>query len=435
MILKLLSIAALLFSGIGNVFSQPSMIYNVNRHGVREARDTSTHEGGALLLNSAYDRLYTKGQHLRSMYPNLLSSTYKTDEIRVNSSSWERTIDTAYGILAGLYNTNDTRAIPVYSNPWEFDYTIYNYDKCPTYDLAWGSFQKTDEFQQKVIKYSNLTSYLNNLLRPKTNITLSNIFSTWDLYWIQQNRPEVGQLATPIDQFTYNTLTEAANWVETMKSSARISGNLLGSTLLAAINYRMEMFKNKNPTFGHKWISSSAHYATQLNLLASMGYTGIVSQSIPDYNSVITFELYNKSNNVNFPSGWSIKIRYWDGIISNSIPIALGNCVEGQECEIDYSTFWGLYKVKNLQQWCQDCGNTMWMCKGANPDIPTNNVVTNTVYSSDINQVQIAILVFVVFLSLISFFNIYQYFKNINIASTIACSSPNQHKEIQMNVV
>ncbi len=433
MILKLLSIAALLFSGIGNVFGQqqPSMIYNINRHGVREARDNSPHEGGALLLNSAYDRLYIKGQHLRQMYPNLLSSTYKTDEIRVNSSSWERTISTAHGILAGLYNINDTRAIPVYSNPWEFDYTLYNYDKCPNYDAAWEAFKKTDEWNQKVIKYSNLTSYLNNLLQPKKTITLSNIFSTWDLYWIQQNRPEVGQLSTPIDAYTYGILTEAANWVETTKSSARISGNLLGSTLLAAINYRMEMFKNKNPTFGHKWVSSSAHYATQLNLLASLGYTGIVSQSIPDYNSVITFELYNKTGNVNFPSGWSVKIRYWDGVISNSIPIALGNCVEGQECEIDYSTFWSTYKTKNLQQWCQDCGSNLWMCKGANPDLPT----TVTVYSSDVNGVQVATLVLVSFLSLIALFNIYQYTKNINIASVVACSSPNEHKKLQMSVV
>ncbi len=418
---------------------QLSMIYNLNRHGVREARDSSPYEGGSRLLNSAYDRLYIKGQHLRQMYPNLLSSTYKSNEIRVNSSAWERTINSSYGILAGLYSTNDTRTIPVYSNPWEFDYTLYNYDKCPNYDAAWAAFQKTDEFQQKIIKYSNLTSYLNNLLKPKTNITLSNIFSTWDLYWIQQNRPEVGQLSTPIDAYTYSVLTEAANYVETMRYGSRISGNYLGSTFLAAVKYRMDMFISKNPTFGHKWISSSAHYATQLNVLASLGYTGIVSQSIPDYNSLITFELYNKTGLSGFPSGWSIKIRYWDGVISNSIPIALGNCIEGQECEIDYTTFWGVYKVKNLQQWCQDCGNTMWMCKGANPDIATNTTITNTVTqiltSNNPNSVQITILILVIFLTLVNLFNVYQYFKNINIATAIVCSTPSKHKEIQMNEV
>ncbi len=394
--------------------SQPSMIYNLNRHGVRQARDTSMHEGGSLLLSSAYDRMYIKGQHLRQQYPTLLSSTYKPNEIRVNSSAWERTITTAHGILAGLYNTNDTRHIPVYSTPWEYDYTLYNYDKCPNYDNEWFTFQKTPEFQQKVLKYSNLTSYLNTLLKPKTTITLSNIFSTWDLYWIQQNRPEVGQLVTPIDSYTYSVLTEATNWVETTRYSSRISGTYLGSTFLAAVKYRMDMFISKHPVFSHKWISSSAHYATQLNVLASLGYTGIVSQSIPDYNSIITFELYNQtSNTINYPSGWSIKIRYWDGTISNSIPIVLGNCVEGQECEIDYSTFWGLYKVKNLQQWCEDCSSNLWMCKGANPDIPVNTTttVTNTLYTSstsNVNNVQIVILILVSFLSLISLFNIYQ---------------------------
>ena len=427
---------------ISNVNSQsPSMIYNLNRHGVRVYRDViSSRESGPQLLSSAYDRLYIKGQHLRQNYPNLLSSTYKEEEIHLNSSAWQRTISTAHGILAGLYPSlnNVTMQIPIFVNPYEFDYTLYNYDKCPNYDASWTSFQQTTEFQQKVLKYSNLTTYLNTLINPSTTIKLSNIYSTWDVYWVQRNRPEAGNLYPNIDDYTYSVLTEAANWVETMRYGSRISSNYLGSTFLAAVKYRMDMFITKNSMFGHKWISSSAHYPTQLNVLASMGYTGIVSQSIPDYNSLITFELYNKTGLSGFPSGWSIKIRYWDGVISNSIPIALGNCIEGQECEIDYSTFWGLYKVKNLQQWCADCGSNLWMCVGANPSVITNTTVTNTVTqtltSNDPNSVQVAILVLVGFLALVTLFNVYQYFKNINIASTVACTSSN-HKEIQMNEV
>ena len=367
----------------GGVYSQPpSMIYNVNRHSVREPRDTSTRESGAQLLSSAYDRLYVKGQHLRQKYP-ILSATYKEEEIRVNSSAWQRTVSTAHGILAGLYQSlnNVTMQIPVFTHPWEFDYTLYNYDKCPNYDTAWNNFLTSPEWTQKVQKYSNLTSYLNTLLAPSTPIKLSNIFSTWDLYWIQRNRPEVGTITPQIDDYTYNMLTEATTYVETTRYSTRISGTYLGSTLLEAVRYRMEMFKTGNKVFGHKWISSSSHYATQLNLLASMGYTGIVSQRIPDYNSVITFELYNRTNNVLYPSGWSVKMRYWDGLPNdNNIPIALGSCVEGQDCEIDYNTFWSTYKVKDLKQWCQDCGSMLWMCKGANPD--TFNTTANGLNST-----------------------------------------------------
>lgn len=389
----------------------PSMIFNLNRHGVREPRDTSVHEGGALLLNSAYDRLYTKGQHLRQVYPNLLSSVYKTDEIRVNSSAWERTINTAYGILAGLYSTNDTRTIPVYSNPWEFDYTLYNYDKCPNYDRDWLAFQSTAEFQNQIVKYANLTSYLNTYLNPKTKITLSNIFSTWDLFWIQRNRPEVGSIVSPIDDYTYNLLTEAANYVETTRYSSRISKDYLGSTFLSSVKYRMDMFIAKNPTFGHKWMSSSAHYATQLNVLASLGYTGIVSKRIPDYNSVITFELYNKTNALNmYPSGWSIRIRYWDGTVLNSIPIALGSCIEGQECEIDYTTFWNTYSVKNLKQWCEDCNSGLWLCKGANP-VNTTTIITNEriVIDTSIQPIQVATIAIVSAILLLSISNILRY--------------------------
>jgi hypothetical protein len=421
-LLTIFTIIATLFNHVECQSYNPSMLFNLNRHGVREARDNSPREGGALLLKSAYDRLYLKGEHLRQKYPNLLSSTYKPNEIRVNSSSWERTITTSYGILSGLYKTNETKNIPVYSTPIDFDYTLYNYDKCPSYDTTWSNFQKTDEWTQKVIKYSNLTSYLNNLLKPKKPITLSNIFSTWDLYWIQQNRPEIGQLITPIDSYTYNTLTEATNWVETVKSSSRISGNLLGSSLLGEIKYRMEMFISKNPTFSYKWISSSAHYATLLNLLASMGYTGIVSQTIPDYNSVITFELYNKTGVSGFPSGWSIKIRYWDGLPNdNSIPIVLGNCIVGQDCEIDYDQFWSTYKVKNLQQWCEDCGNKMWLCKGANPD-PTTTVVQQISDNTTLQNLSIAIIVMV---SILLFATIINSIKNVR-------SNQPKHQQLPM---
>lgn len=415
-ITKCLSFIALLVGA----YSQPSMIFNLNRHGVREPRDTSPHEGGALLLNSAYDRLYTKGQHLRQNYPNLLSSVYKPNEIRVNSSAWERTITTAHGILAGLYSTNDTRSIPVYSNPWEFDYTLYNYDKCPNYDRDWASFQTTSEFKNQISKYANLTSYLNTLLSPKTPITLSSIFSTWDLFWIQRNRPEVGTIAPFIDDYTYNTLTEAANYVESTRYSSRISKDYLGTTFLAAVKYRMDMFKTGNKIFRHKWISSSAHYATQLNVLASLGYIGIVSRTIPDYNSVITFELYNQTTNTQlYPSGWGIRIRYWDGIVSNSIPIALGSCIEGQECEIDYDTFWNLYPTKDLKSWCAGCSSTLWVCKGANPDNSTDsNTITTVVSSTSVQPIQIAIISIVSAILLIMILN------------SIAYSSDQRHKRL-----
>jgi hypothetical protein len=373
-----LFLSCLLFLGTlqVSVFAQtPSMIYNVNRHSVREPRDTSTRESGAQLLSSAYDRLYIKGQHLRQKYP-ILSQTYKEEEIHVNSSAWQRTIATAHGILSGLYTNlnNNTMNIPVFTNPWEFDYTLYNYDKCPNYDAAWAAFQTTPEWTQQVQKYANLTSYLNGLLTPSQVIKLSNIFSIWDLYWIQRNRPEVGNIAPAIDDYTYNVLTEAATYVETMRYSSRVAGTYHGSTLLAAVKYRMEMFKTGNKVFGHRWISSSEHYATQLSLLAAMGYTVVVSKIIPDYNSVITFELYNKTNTLTFPSGWSVKMRYWDGLPNdNSVAIALGNCVEGQECEVDYNVFWSMYKTKDLKQWCKDCDSTLWMCKGANANTNGTN--------------------------------------------------------------
>jgi len=383
-------VALCVLASIEHVSSQqPSMVYIINRHGVREPRDTSVHEGGAQLLNSAYERLYTKGVNIRSHYPTLLSSMYKPSELRVNSSSWERTINTAQGIIAGLYASNITMNVPVFSTPWESDYTIYNYDKCPGYDKTWADFQLTTEWNDKKVKYANLTTYLNGLLQPSKPITLSTLFSTWDLYWIQRNRPEANVQLPTIDDYTYKVLSEATQWVESMRYSARISGTYLGSTLLAAIKYRMERYIAQDAVFGHKMIISSAHYATQLNVLASLGYTGKVVQTIPDYNSVLVFELYNGTN------GWYIKINYHDGTWVNAsqmIPISLGSCSEGVSCSYEYGLFWNTYKVKNLQQWCQDCESQLSMCVGANANstnASSSSSCTNgsTTYVSDIVEI------------------------------------------------
>jgi hypothetical protein len=415
--------------------SQPVMIYNWNRHSTRMLRDVYSSELGAQLLPSAYDRLYIKGQNLRSMYPNLLSNSYNPNEIYVNSSGWQRTISTAYGILAGLYQNNDTRQIPVISTPWYLDHTIYNYvsGQCPKYDVAWANFMQTGEWSNRVQKYSNLTSYLNGLINPSTPITLANIFSTFDAYWIQRNRPEAGVMYPNIDDYTYNMLTEAAYYTESTKYSSRVSGSYLGSTGLGAILYRMNMFKNGNKMFSHKWNSASGHYATILNLLAALGYQGPVSQIIPDYNSVLTFELFN---NTGTKSNWGIRIVYHDGtwVQKQAVtPIILPQFCDASatDCLVDYDQFWSTYKTKDLKQWCSDCGNMMELCAVArlanSTSGATQSVVSVNSVTSDPNSVQIAVLVIC---AVILLFAIINFFKKVSVSNALACGSENRHTEL-----
>lgn len=373
----------------------PSMVYIINRHGVIQPRDSSTHEGGALLLNTSYDRLYQKGKIIRQLYPNLLSQKYLTNDIHINSSAWERTLTTSNGILAGLYSNqnNFTANIPVYSSPWDADYTLYNYDKCPKYNTDLANFYLTPEFNQQVLYYTNLTNYINDLLKPSTPITLQNIYSTWNNFWLSLNRPESGVVMPYLHPDVYATLTEATNYVESIKMSSRIAGTYFGSTLLNAIKYRMDMFIKQNKIFGHKVIMSTAHYPTMFGLMASMGYTGPISKIIPDYNAMIVFELYNNTygqTNTTDGTNWSFQIKFYDGDwynmgIMNSIN--LGTCMGStSDCTYDYNTFWNTYKVKNLTQFCVDCESKLPMCIGTiitSSSTLLNNVI-NTIYN--VNQ-------------------------------------------------
>lgn len=99
---------------------------------------------------------------------------------------------------------------------------------------------------------------------------------------------------------------------------------------------------------------------------------------------------------------------YWDGLPNdNSVPITLGECSEGQDCEIDYDTFWCNCKIKNLKEWCSDCNSNLFICKVAYPD---NTIITKNVYDTinDTDKIQIAILSFVVLLVVVA---MYQVFK------------------------
>ena len=437
-LLKILALFAIVCPIFGQNSSEPVMIYNWNRHGVRYLRDTFQAETGAQLLPSAYDRLYIKGQNLRMMYPNLLSQTYNPNEIYVNSSGWQRTISTAYGILAGLYQNNDTRQIPVFSTPWYSDYTIYNSvtGQCPEYDSAWNNFKTTGEWANRVQKYANLTSYLNGLINPSSPITLGNIFSTFDAYWIQRNRPEGDVLYPSVDDYTYSVLTEAAYYVESTRYSSRVSGSYLGSSSLSAIKYRMDMFKSGNKMFGHKWNSASGHYATVLNILAVLNYNGPISKIIPDYNSVLTFELFN---NTGTKSNWGIRIVYHDGtwVAKHAVtPIVLTEFCDATstDCLIDYDQFWATYKTKDLKQWCTDCGNMMELCAIARVANTTNGgqpTVVSSVTSDYNSGVAVATLV----LSAVAAIGVLAMFlKSISVVKIVACTSK-EHTHTELTQV
>jgi len=440
-IIAILSVA----SPIVSQLSQPSMIYMLNRHGASPCIDPPPKETGAQLFDSSYNRNYIKGQRIRQIYPNLLSNTYKYNEIHVNSTAWQRTVATGNSVLHGLYPylNNDTSRIAVFTNTWEFDYTLYNYDKCPNWDKDWATFKTTPEWLNAVQKYSNLTFYLTSFLNPSKPYTLDGIYSIWEVHNTQRRYPETGIRSTSIDDYTFQVLTEAATYVETRKYGTDMSKDYFGNTFLSAVKFRMQMHISKDVTFGKKVAMSFAHYPNILFTLSSLGYTGPISKLIPGYNSALVFELYNETlNTVNYPSGWGIKIRYYEGnkqwashtSIADGYPIALGNCVEGVECKIDYSLFWSMYKPKTLADWCTTCGSGLWMCVGATSSSSSNSNISILSSDNEYQSIQIATLsvaCVILFIILVSFI---RSFFVINPTSVVSCGKPT-HEAIPMNVV
>ncbi|KAK3593231.1 hypothetical protein CHS0354_012311 [Potamilus streckersoni] len=162
------------FSSAKNEWSPDSLelVQLLFRHGDRSpthAYSSDIHtEGewpqgfGQLTTRGMYQE-YSMGQFLHERYvqTKFLHSSYKRAEVYVRSTNIDRTLMSAYCVLAGLFppdpaqewsQTLNWQPIPVHAVPLNEDYLFFTETNCPNWDDLHSKFLESDPFYLDTIK-------------------------------------------------------------------------------------------------------------------------------------------------------------------------------------------------------------------------------------------------------------------------------------------
>lgn len=117
-------------------------------------------------------RAYNLGRFLRQRYEKFLQNgTYSSNQITVRSSDWDRSINTANLVLAGLFPPKGNQVwnynlpwqpIAVHSIPKPIDYILYAEVACKRLIEAREEYSKSPETQKIMDDNRELLQYVEN---------------------------------------------------------------------------------------------------------------------------------------------------------------------------------------------------------------------------------------------------------------------------------
>ncbi|KAL7577208.1 hypothetical protein ACA910_003540 [Epithemia clementina (nom. ined.)] len=374
----------------------------VTRHGSRlplrkSGQDLSESTPGMLTALGQLQH-YELGQYLYRQYnaSGLFGPFVDRNKIRLQSSSFERTITSANSLALGLFDqqARDPNAeselpggllpakVPVYTYDLINDVWIRAYDKCPTYEKRLNDLYQSAEWTTLENHNAELLVTLSKLPDFETftddrgMVPLSELWNVFDLINVAETEcgtttsngepsaackslttssvANVEELLTPEEWATVQALSHRA---EQMKYGVQVAGRYVGANLLAEIADRMQ---KDNYTFS----LFSAHYPTLLGIMAALGDDFFDEEVIPSYAAALVFELaqdtttgiryfqvhYVADDLPDNGEGSSVLVSF-----DNICPTNLGGASSLGRCPVSE-----LVKYLNgwtVAQWCQECEN------------------------------------------------------------------------------
>ena len=267
--------------------------------------------------------------------------------------------------------------IPVYSRPKSEDFILRSYTMCPSQERSLEAWYSSAQFKEKEEETVDFRSRVSTALGHEnvtdddgTGAPLANWWNTYDELVM------AGQAGNPpMNSSDMQQAEELAAWLEAWKFSKKVAGNRCGGPLLSAISERLDPKKYPDLRFVHY----SAHYATMLCLLSTLGISASSGQA---KDSWLTSELLGLSSVLAFEVSLSdgqllVSLQYWPGTDSSTrtwrsleLPCPNGACSEAQFKALSASQ-----GLPTLRAWCRACENfELRICAGPAPT-PEDEVV------------------------------------------------------------
>jgi len=361
----------------------------VTRHGDREPlwkhhssltedRQQQKNFGGPGLTAEGASRLEIIGQGLRKRYfqptcnGDLCFSDWDGEHepsyVHVESSGLLRSLQSAYALHKGFFpaeNRSIALPIPVYSRVDAEDWVVRAYTKCPKITAKLGEWMTSEEFRQKETQSEGLRRQIRQALLSDSNprnYTGSGsqqadsvpLRDWWNAYDALNVADQSGQPL--VDQTVLREVANLVAWIEARKFGVKVAGNLCGGPLLGDIAQRMSTMVTRE---GPRLIHYSAHYATMLCLLTSLGFavdgaysSAWLSSSPFALGSVLAFEVSLGSEGQTL-----VKLWYWSG--DDWWPVHLPCDNTSGTCSVQQ--FVGVATVaapSSVESWCTACENS-----------------------------------------------------------------------------
>ncbi|XP_042898332.1 testicular acid phosphatase homolog isoform X5 [Parasteatoda tepidariorum] len=298
-------------------------------------------------------QLYVLGQQLRYMYRDFL--TTNPIEINVNSSEYDRCLESTESFLASFYAPTDEfkfsrnvdwQPLPVHSVPKEIDKDLDTGSFCPTTDAEEKRIINSPDGQAYIAKHKEMFDYLT--FYSGTPITdWITAYYLFDTLFVENKY----NLTIPVWAHKYwdelqEVYDESYYWWYKSYLMKRLRGGPLMKKLIEIMNEKID---GKLPDLKFQIFSTHDD-----NLALLLEIFDIFPLKLPPYASTLLFELYRGTDNANF-----VRLLYLNSTepeLGNQTPhiLKLHGCEE--YCPLEFFT-------KSAQpffpvNWEEECGIT-----------------------------------------------------------------------------
>lgn len=270
---------------------------------------------------------YELGHYFKQQYVDtaFMNASYRRQEVYVRSTNYDRTLMSAYSVLAGLFppigdqvwskeDVPNWQPIPVHTKPKDEDYLLHTDTECPKYTEYHDNYMKDNEIVKKTVQ-SNRDLYKYMSENAGEEPTWDGMGQVLDPIFCQY----VSNYTMPAWVMVNNTLerlielTDVYTRVAVPAAVAYLKGGLL-------VGEMIDHMENKSATKDsqQKMYLYSAHDSTVIALLRTMG---IFNDRKPQYTACVIVELHEP-----IKGDYIVRILYKNETGSEPYILKLHNC-------------------------------------------------------------------------------------------------------------
>jgi hypothetical protein len=280
------------------------------------------HVGLGILTKEGMEQHYELGEFFRDRYGQFLGTKYDAKQLYVRSTDIDRTLQSAYCNLAGLFPPEPDQVwnpnllwqpIPVHTEPDANDTLLEMFSYCPQYDVLDAQLQESTDYQQMMGGFTDLFA----ILSRETGENVTTLEKLWEIFdVIRVERLYNFTLASwALDN--YNEMQEAAQmdlvWICPTIATQRLRGGPLLGEMIGNMQEKINSSTEMN------LFMFSAHDSTIAALLSALDmYNGLL---VP-YAATVMVELHRLDRN------YYVQILYRNDTTVDPYVLVVPGCTE-----------------------------------------------------------------------------------------------------------